>query len=124
MGNTHHILDIKGFECYHDDPNVSNLSLMLDCALSEGKERLEEIEDEHDREFMQRLLDNIEGIDGTICKGGHVQSAMSDACAGSEPLAIGWGRASEEKLRLLKEALEGAGFRVSPLYKDRFSTHC
>jgi hypothetical protein len=126
MGNDHYIVDIKGFECYHEDINNSNISLMLDLALGEGKERLEEIEDEVDRELAQNLYDKIQAIDDGI------YAIMSDQCMGGEPMAIGWGLhdddpdfkdATEEKMNALKEALIAAGYKVEPLYKDRFSTY-
>ena len=87
----HGIVDIKGFECRHDDPNACNLSLMLECDLNEGKEHLEEIEDEDDERIMLNLYDKIVAIDGAVCEGGHIEAVMSDARNGSGPMAIGWG---------------------------------
>jgi len=122
MGNDSYIVDLRGFKVSTEVRTYKDEStfLMLDLALGEGRHRLDEIEDENEREKMCKIFDKIEALDDGI------EAVISDQCMGAGPLAIGWSdfsQATPEKMAALEKIMKDAGFDVEPLEKDRFVTY-
>lgn len=117
MGNSSYVVDLRGFEAVHP---CNEAVQAIDFALREkDRDAASDFVGDTYPSLMTSLYDKLVALG--------VDSVLADQATGKQPLAVGWMAAFKEatpgRLDALRVALKEAGFKVTPLEKDRFLTY-